>query len=219
MKFFRSTLGLALLLASSLAFAINANYTPQVGLIVDGGTTNNVASVNSDGSLVISTESKKATYSVVVTAATPAATTTDLANITGSATKTIKVTRVTVSGMATTAGSMDVSLVLRSAVDTAGTCVSQTAIALDSAQAAATSVVQACSANPTLGTIVGAVADQKLNFGLTGATGTVIFDFGATRPSRAPTLRGAANQLAINLNGQAVPSGGTASYTIEWTEE
>src|SRR4051794_24211894 len=56
-------------------------------------------------------DSPKATYSASQLLFTPAATPTDVFTITGSASKTIRVTRIEVTGLATTAGTVDVALV------------------------------------------------------------------------------------------------------------
>lgn len=171
---------------------------------------------NSAGNLYVSTEGQKATYGVVGAQITPAATTTDIVTLVGSATKTVVVKRVIVSGLATTAGSMDVSLVKRTTANSGGTATQPSIAQYDSSDAAPTAVVNQYSANPTLGTGV-ALKNQLLNFGLTGSTGQALFEF-STRNDKPLILRGVAQSLAINLNGQAVPSGGKLSYTVEWEE-
>jgi hypothetical protein len=60
------------------------------------------------------------TYSISGVSLTPPTAPTDMAIIYGSATKTIRIRRITVSGLATTAGSMDVSLVKRTAQNVGG---------------------------------------------------------------------------------------------------
>ena len=169
-------------------------------------------------SLQVTTEGTAATYGVAGVAITPAATPTDVVTIIGSATKTVRIKQVTVSGVASTAGSMDVSLVKRTAANTAGTASTPSIALFDSADGVATAVVKQYSANPSaLGAGI-AIANKTLNLGLAGAAGAVVFDF-ATRNDKALILRGVAQCLAINLNGQAVPTGGAISYTIEFEED
>jgi hypothetical protein len=164
-----------------------------------------------------STEGIYSTYGITGVANTPAATPTDVFILNGSATKTIKIKRVTVSGLATTAGSMNVSLVKRTVVNTAGTSTAPSIAQFDSLDASATAVPKLYTANPSaLGAGV-SLSSQTLNFGVAGAAGTVIFDF-ANRNDKAIYLHGVAEGLAINLNGGAVPSGGTFGYTIEFEE-
>lgn len=177
----------------------------------------NIGNYTSSGSLRTNTEGTRGTYGVSAVAVTPAATPTDVVTLYGSATKTLRVKQVVVSGLATTAGSMDVSLIKRTAVNTAGTATAPTVALFDSSDSAASATVAQYSANPTTGAGI-ALATKKLNMGVAGAGGTVCFDF-ANRNDKALILRGAAQGLAINLNGQAVPAGGTISYSIEWEED
>ena len=174
--------------------------------------------IDSNRSLQVTTEGTAGTFAISAVAVTPAATTTDVVTLYGSATKTVRVKTVTVSGLATTAGSMDVSLIKRTAVNTAGTSTAPTIAKFDSTDATATATAKQYSVNPSaLGAGV-ALATKNLNMGVAGAGGTVIFDF-ATRNDKALILRGVAQGLAINLNGQAVPTGGTISYAVEWEED
>lgn len=171
-------------------------------------------------------DSLKKTYSACQTLVAPAATPTDLAILNGSATKLIKVKSVTVSALATGAGYMDASLVMRSTANTGGTCPAVAAIPLDAADAAATAVLSACTANPTLGTAVGGgngeVADLMMLFGTAAVTGSppqFMMPPAAETVIKPVVLRGVLQGLAINLNGQALPAGGKVSYCFTWTEE
>lgn len=174
--------------------------------------------VDPNHSLQVTTEGTAGTYAVSAVAVTPAATPTDVVTVYGSATKTVRVKSVTVSGVATTAGSMDVSLVKRTAANTTGTSSVPVAAKFDSEDATPTAALKQYSANAgTLGAGV-PIATKVLNLGVAGAGGTVVFDF-ATRNDKALILRGVAQGLAINLNGQAVPNGGKITYAVEWEED
>lgn len=158
------------------------------------------------------------TYAISGVAVTPAATPTDVLVITGSATKTVHIRRIVLSGMATTAGSMDVSLVRRMAADTGGTSTAPTIVQADSNSVAATATVALYSVNPSaLGTSAGMFTTKKLNFGLTGTAGTIDFTWPDVNYI-APLLHGTGQSIAINFNGGAVPSGGTITYAVEWEE-
>lgn len=171
-------------------------------------------------------DGQKATYSASQLLFTPAATPTDVFTITGSATKTVRITRIEVTGLATTAGTVDVALVMRSTANTGGTSTgSPSAIPHDANSAAATATVLAYTANPTLGTAVGAattglIRSQRayLNVAATGPSEHINFDFG-NRPSQDIVLRGATQVLAVNLNGDTLPAGTKLSCSVEWTEE
>ncbi len=165
---------------------------------------------------VIIMDANKDTYGVVGVAITPAATPTDIVVLKGSATKVVKVKRITVSGIASSAGSMDVSIVRRTTADTSGTFTNPTIHAFDSSDATSTASVQQYSANATLGTGT-AIRNQTLNFGVAGAAGTVQFDFMAVN-DQPLILRGTAQSAVINLNGQTVPTTGKVSYDVEWQE-
>lgn len=165
----------------------------------------------------ISTEGKAAAYGIAGVANTPAATPTDVFTLYGSSTKTIKVKKVIVFAMATTAGTMRACLIKRTVANTGGTSTAPSISKLDSTDSAATAVPALYTANPSaVGTGI-KVAAKPLNFGLAGAAGMVEFDF-STRNDKALYLRGTAEGIAINLNGDAVPAGGTFGYAIEFEE-
>lgn len=166
----------------------------------------------------VNTEGTKTTYSTSTLAFTPAATATDFFTLVGSSTKTVRVTRVTVSGIATSAATNDVQLVKRTTANSGGTATQPTICQHDSNDAAPTAVANLYSANPTLGSGAGAPRGQKLNLGAAGAAGVVVWDF-TTRNSKGMVLRGTTQLLALNWSGNAVPSGTSLSLDIEWTEE
>jgi hypothetical protein len=176
------------------------------------------AAVGTTGVAAVSTESTKATYSCGVIGYAGYATPTDLFVLVGSATKVIRVLRFSVSGTATAAISEDIQLVKRTAADTTGTA-SQPAIAQhDSNDAAASAVVNLYSVIPGgLGAGVN-VRTARLNLGVTGAAGTVAWDF-TNRNGKGIVLRGIAQCLALNWNGAAVPAGINLDIDVEFTEE
>lgn len=165
----------------------------------------------------ISTEGWKATYGASDDNLTPAATPTDVVIINGSATKTVRIRSITVSGLATTAGSMDLSLVKRTTADSGGTSSTQHWAKFDSSDGNATAVVTEYTANPTVGDGY-TISTKTLNFGVAGASGTVTWDF-SDKNDKALVLRGVAQGLALNFNGDTLPNGSKFSYAIEWTEE
>src|SRR5271170_4402762 len=107
----------------------------------------------------------KHTYSASVTALVGVAG--DIATIFGSATRTVRVTRVEFSGVATAAANMDVTLVVRSAVDTAGTPGAMTAVPHDFNSPAATATgLNSYTAAPAPGAAVGTIRSAKANIGV-----------------------------------------------------
>lgn len=166
----------------------------------------------------------KATYSASITNLASAASATDILTITGSATKTIKVMRITISGTTTTQGWQDILLIKRSAANTAGTSTAPTIVSRDSTNAAATATVLAYTANPTLGAAIGTMNVQKYYMPIAASGGNQVgandflrFDL-ADGPVQAVTLRGTTQVLAVNLNGVTI-AGPAFDIDIIWTEE
>ena len=156
---------------------------------------------------------------------------TDIATITGSATKVVKVRKVHISGVATSGAQIDVFLIKRSTANTGGTAVTVTNVPYDSLNAAATATVRyygaaAAPTNPTVGTAVGTISQSMLflspltssnnNPVVGGNSVDIEFKDGDKQPL---TLRGVNEVLAINLNGITVPAGTNLEIDWEWTEE
>lgn len=164
------------------------------------------------------TDGAKPTYSLAATVTTAAAAT-DVVTIVGSATKTIRVILVRVTGIATTAITTPVLLIKRSTANTGGTSTAPTAVSHDSSNPAATATGLAYTANPTVGATVGTLRQDRLTFATTAtvAEGPIEWTLG-NKPGQALVLRGTTQVLAVNLNGVTI-TGGSLSVDIEWTEE
>src|SRR5215469_12319302 len=149
-----------------------------------------------------------------------ATTPTDWLVLTGSGTKTIRLTNFTICGTATSASTIDLVLTKHSTANTGGTTgTAPTATPLDSTDAAVSATFAIYTANPTVGTLVGSAVDTiKLNLGAAGSAGCAALDFG-TRNAQAVVLRGTTQQFAVNLNSVSLPSGYSLDYRLEWTEE
>lgn len=177
------------------------------------------ASAQNFGSSVYTYPGVRATYSASIIGMTPAASATDLFTIAGAAGKVVRVTRINCTGTSTALGSSLLQIVKRSAVDTGGTKTNPVAVPHDSSDVAASAVVAAYTANPTLGAIIGAAL--RIGFIGTGtatALGTPFTqDFGAINDKQA-ILRSAAEQLAVNANAASLATGAAISCTVEWTE-
>lgn len=156
------------------------------------------------------------TYAASKTGLVVAALATDIAVLSGNATTVVLVSDVTLSCTQTTAGVVDVQLVKRSTANTAGTATASTSTPLDSNNAAAVSSVLTYTANPTTGTLVGQVDAAKV---LVGAPATAAAGAYVWKPAlgQTVTLRGTAQQLAVNLNGVTV-TGGACNVTFRWIE-
>jgi hypothetical protein len=170
------------------------------------------------GETIVSQDGVRPTYCVAVTAVTPAATPTDVVVLPGSASKIVKIRRIIIGGIAGTAGTMIVNFVRRSTAATGGTATTPTPTKFDSADPAATAVLQQFSANPTVGTSAGIVYANRIFLNLTTALNDRIvqdFVYGA----EPHVLRGTGEFFAINFAGATVPASGVIDYAIYWTEE
>lgn len=168
---------------------------------------------------VVNMEGTKPTYSCGVLGFTPVATPTDFWQILGSATKVVRVLRISLSGVATSGATVATQLIARSTASTGGTPSPQTAMHHDSNDSAPTAVVNTFAANPSpLGTSAGVGRAQALNLGAAGSAGLVVWDF-TTRNGRGLVLRGVAQSLNLNWNGAAVPAGTLLNIDVEFTEE
>ena len=164
-------------------------------------------------------ESQLKTYKYSSLGNTPAATPTDIFTITGSASKTIRITKIVVSGLATTAGQLNPLLVRRSAANTGGTSTAPTPLKRDTNDAAASATLALYTANPTVGTAVGTLDSCRLFLALATATPYACrFEFGVNN-DKMLILRGTSDILAINFAGAAVPAGGIVDIDVEWVEE
>ena len=204
----RILLGAAALAVMAGVALAQVNVVPQVGLIT---------------SIL-----KQNTYSSVALALPPAASATDIACIAGSATKVVKVTRISISG---TAGPLVVApftLVRRATVDTGGTAGTTTAnwantIAVhDTLNPTATATLISYAGNPTItDSSPTYIRSDELALPATSAGAVIrplIWDFPGFSFDQRPILRGIAQQLCVNLNGVSVSSG-LLHVSIEWTEE
>ncbi len=174
-------------------------------------------------------DGQKASYSAAKLGLVPASSATDIFTITGSSTKTVRITRIEISGTTTSAtpAALDIVLLKRSTANTGGTSTgSPTPVPHDINDAAATATVLAYTANPTTGTLVGNLRNQKLMLMLATYTATdfptddkIIWDFGNRAGERAIVLRGTGDVLAINLNGVTATATASLDIAIEFTEE
>ena len=193
------------------------------------GVNSNLASVWS-----IPLDSTKRTYSVAMSNLVVASSPTTYWQICGSATSTVRVTRVSIAGRQTTAASADFQLIKTSTAATGGTIASGQPFAgaaivgnaYDTNSAAGTALVTAWTANPTVGTPIVTSAGWLWsgqiflgNLSTTASTPGINIDFG-NHPGSAVVLRGAAQCLAISSAvGTGPGSGNLMNITIEWTEE
>lgn len=156
-------------------------------------------------------------YSAAAVGFVPPASATDVFTITGSATKTIRINKIRVTGTTTSGSAIKTvfNLIKRSTAATGGTRVAATAVPHDSTNAAATATVGHYTANPTVGTPVGTIRSIAGSVSATGISGgDIVFEFEINQPI---ILRGITEQLAVNLNGVTI-TGPIMSISVDWSE-
>jgi hypothetical protein len=140
----------------------------------------------------------------------------DVFRLSGSATKLIRVTRIEVLCIAGAATTTTWTVQKRSTANSGGTTAATNVAAVDSTQPASSASSTGYTVASTPGTVVGNVRIWR---GSVATTGTLVtWDFGGTRPSKCPVLRGAAEGLVIN-NGTAIGTSGSWTIAVEYTEE
>ena len=192
--------------------------------LIDAGA----AAPGTTGATLGSTDGSKATYRYCKLAFAMVATPTDALVMQGSATKTVRIKRIHISGQATAQGAMPVQLIRR--LSTGGTIGSAVLTAITAGQhdnndAAPTATISTVgTANyTTVQTANGLLCTDRLGLSAlaTGAAGVnqdVIWEF-ATRSDKALILRGTTDYIMINFNGAAIPSGGVVDFEIETEED
>lgn len=171
--------------------------------------------------MVCPSESILDTYGATSVGLVPAASATDIACLTGSATKIVRVQSVTIAGTGT-ATAFPVLLTKNLTADTGGTLATSTALPVpfrfDSTSPAPSATTQAWTANPTITGTAGILDSGLLGIAATTVTvnNQIVFDYFSRITSMAPILRGIAQQLCVNLNATSP----TALLTISfrWTE-
>jgi hypothetical protein len=205
----RFLLALALALGATSALA-QVNVVPQVGV-----TFGYVP---------------KVTYSAGFIGLVPAASATDVICLAGSATKTVVLQHVRLSGSAGTLVSLPITLVRRVAVNTGGTAASTTANPAntiskrDTNYPTATAVPISYTANPTITDTSPTYLDSaSLTLPVTSAgVVSIPLEFSYYEGNAAllspVVLRGAAAQVCLNFNAVSVSSG-VLNGALTWTEE
>lgn len=185
--------------------------TPNIGATLDITTPLPSAPVSTFGSFVAAS----APF-------TPGATPQDVFTITGSATRSVQITKIAITTVQTTSGLNAWALVKRSTANSGGTSAAVTRVALDRAFPAATATVLQYTANPTAGTLVGSVWSGRVNApaiaSATGADFEKIIPNGGG-PMSPLVLTGITDVLAWNFGGVALPTGLSVQACVWWSEQ
>lgn len=184
------------------------------------GSCSNLVGVNQPFPVSLG-DGQKATYSSGIVGLVPASSATDVFELNNSAgSKTLKVVKLTISGMAGTAITVPVSLVKRTTVNSGGTSSTPDVEKHETSDSAGTGIVKAYTANPTLGTgTTNVVKAFYLHLPLTTTAAAPITQiyFGDGASEKGMTL--AANEsLCVYLNATTVSSG-LLAIDVCWTEQ
>lgn len=168
--------------------------------------------------------SYKTTYIASSAFFAPAASATDVFQLYGSASKTIRVLKISAANVASGSSTPSKYYVIkRSTANSGGTATTLTNVPVDSANAAATAVAKNYTANPTPGSTVGQVSSfvlsQPDSAAVSNATYSPVAAFDADKYGQAIVLRGTGEGVVVNMNGVSIGAGGTISFTVVWTEE
>jgi hypothetical protein len=196
-----------------------ASLMQRVDTLASFGTATNynTSIVDIFGAQIFKDEQRhKASYRAAFVVA-PAATATDIFQIIGSASKTVEITKILVSGTQTTGGMVDLYAIKRSTANTGGTSSATTNVPMNSGDAAATAVGAIYTANPSTGTPVGNIFIESLPLASVTGTTNNILEIAFGERAKPVQLVGVAQALALNLNGVTV-TGGSIKVTVEWTE-
>lgn len=157
----------------------------------------------------------------------PASSATDVACITGSATKVVRVQSVRVSGTAGTLVTLPVILTKHTVANTGGTAATSTALPVPvslntgtATTASATATTTAYTANPTVDATALIVDAQTVSLITTSALASQaggLFNYMGRNYVEPPTLVGVAQQLCVNLGSISVSSG-LLAVSFVWTE-
>lgn len=151
-----------------------------------------------------------------------AASATDVFDIFGAVGVTTVVTRITTHGIATSANQADVLVLRRTTANSGGSRTVMTAVPSDlSIRTPALSIPGVYTANPTVGTLLGAVGRAYIPLATASTGGDTSHDWNFMSPppfqGRGIFLSGPTQGLVLNLNGVSI-NGGALSIEVEWYE-
>jgi hypothetical protein len=213
------------LLVTPDSVALPANQSVNVAQIA--GVTTSTGSGIADTGTIRTTQAQELTYSAGTTLKTAtAAGTGPFFSICGSATKTIRIQRFTVSGTVATAAVWgDIVLKRTSTATSAGTATALTKLPFDSNSAAATAApVNFYTVLATAGASAGVVIASTQLFPVTAISATLqpspapLYYAWRDTDSEAVTLRGTAQCLEANF-GTTTTNAPTLTLSVVWTEK
>lgn len=177
--------------------------------------------------LVCAQDGSAPTYSVQSIGIVPAAAPTDIFCLTGSATRTLRVKQVRVTGTAGTAINITTYLTKHTVANTgSGASTEATGLPvftpMDSGFATVSATALAYTANPTIDasrTFLSAITHFLPVTSTAVAAPPAVWLFDPPSSFSPVVLRGVAQQLCVNYNGVTTPSSGVVSVNMIFTEQ
>jgi len=206
--------------AAANAIQIAGVYQTTVPALTNGQSV--ATQLDTTGALFTRSDSRVPTYHASASITPIAATAQPLWIISGSATKTIRITGVRVVLISTTGVAAPVLVTLNKLSSlTGGTAAAVTKTPLDSGFAAATATVNTYAGGlPTASTIVGAVSHRYMQWITASATADDVseeeWDFGSNNDSQI-ILRGTGQYLSLLLG--SIGTTPSMIITVEWLED
>lgn len=209
---------LGLLVGAAAIAALSTNASAQC---IGVGGINTVPQVG----VACASEPNVSSYGATSVALVPvAAGATDFFCLAGSTTRVVRLQSISVGGTATTIVTVPLLVMKHVSLDTGAASATGTQIPipypLDSGMPAATATARAwITANPTITDAApGIIAHRNLQLNLPAAVGTTaVIDWYNRLYTAAPTIRGAAQEICLNLNTTAVVAG-LVTTAVTWTE-
>ena len=202
-----------------------------IGIKDQAGTTQNMVVFDDAGTNrtpAFCLDSPAATYRASASFTPQATAGVTVITVTGSATKTVRIKRVMVGGVATALADTLFALQRTSALGAGGTLVAPTVAKLDSGSAAQTAVVNHWTTSlKAAGTPAGGALTTLRVFQETTGVPTVasreatmLFPERGAPIGQAIVLRGTSDFLEVqNINAGNLATGTVLDYTIEWVED
>lgn len=173
--------------------------------------------VFTDGSLHVASLPAMRPASYTASSGFAGSSTTDNAVLPGNATNTVLVTDIVVTCTQTTAGSLHLQIIKRSAADTGGTSATMTVVPDDSNYAAGSSApLSYTGTGPSAGAAVGNIDDAWIGCNATATAGPNDVYVGNFH-MKPIVLRGTAQQVAVNFSNAAI-TGGNITVRFKWIE-
>lgn len=203
-----------------LPVAQQVNTAGQIKM-VDGFTgSGQGAGVSPYGRQLVDFSGGVPTYSGGILNFTPQATPQDFFTLTGNPLVIGVLRKVEVWIGASAAAAMELALVFNSVANTGGTAAVPVAVPLEPLDVAASCALAAYSVAPSGATQVGILAAGRVSGPIlagAGNTTPLIWQF-TDANDKGPRVRTAAQQIALNGNGAALPAGIKFSIRFTWTE-